>query len=151
MLTTARPVASYRSVASAVRTRLLDARVNDEPQRPVSPMLNERIDTLRDLLQLGYQYGPRPDHRLDTTAGSAPAKFDLALELYELVPKRLDRYQKDDFDLRDWVLEAVDLLSHIRGGMTWSELTDDEREFTELEFLPFLQQLVSKSPQAPDW
>jgi hypothetical protein len=152
MLTTSRPAGSYRTVASAVRTRLLDAQANDEPQRPLSPMMGERIDTIRDLLQLGYQYGPRPDNQLDTSAGSTPAKLDLARELYDLVPRQLERYGEGrEFDMREWVREAVGLLDGLKGRIVWSELGEKKRDFAESEFLPFLERLLSTPPQVPDW
>jgi hypothetical protein len=128
----------------------MDAQANGVPQRPLSPTMGERIDTIRDLLRLGYQYGPRPNNQLDTSAGTVSAKVDLARELFELVPRELDRY-RTEFDMRKWVREAVDLLDALKGPIDWSALDQNQRDFAECELLPFLRGLLSRSPQAPDW
>lgn len=113
-------------------------------------MMEERISTIQELLQLGSQYGPRPDNQLDTSSGSAPAKLDLARELYDRVPEQLGPY-RDELDMRVWVKEAVDLLDALRGKFAWSQLEDRQRDFAKLELLPFLHELLSTPPESPDW
>src|SRR4051812_48551397 len=102
MVITARPVGSYRAVAGAVRTQLLATERNAGVTSAPDDLTRDRIDTIRDLLKLGSQFGPQPERRLDTSAGSSPAKLDLARALARMVPKELPAYAEDQFDMEAW-------------------------------------------------
>jgi hypothetical protein len=147
MLTTARQASNYRSVASAVNTRLADLRLNGVPTRNPDKLTQDRIDTICDLLAVGRQYARGPGEL--ATYSSSPAKLDLAQELVKYVPRKLPPYDQQ-FDMREWTSQAVRVLKVLRDGGTWSELADDA-DFATTELQPFLRRLLSLPPEEPDW
>lgn len=147
MLTSARQASSYRSVASAVNTRLVDMRVNGQPTRRPDDLAKERIDTVRDLLAVGRRYA-RGRNELDTY-GSSPAKLDLARELVQLVPAVIEPY-KSELNMRDWASQAIRVLDAVKDGKSLDELGADA-EFAEHELEPFLRRILALPPPEPDW
>lgn len=146
-MTSARQASSYRSVASAVNTRLIDLRINGRPTRRPDELARERIDTVRDMLAIGRRYA-RGREELDTY-GSSPAKLDLARELVKFVPAELEPY-KSDLDMRQWASQAIRVLDALKAGESRDKLGGDA-EFAELELEPFLRTILALPPAEPDW
>lgn len=144
MLTSVRQASSYRSVASAVNTRLIDLRLHGAPSLPLDELMKERIETVRDLLLVGRQFAPGPGE-LDTY-GSSPAKLDLARELVEHVPL----HGSEAVDMRAWADQAVRVLEALSAGKRWEDLGKDA-DFAENDLEPFLQNLLALPPREPDW
>lgn len=150
MLTT-KQAADYRSVAGSVHTQLVDTRLNQgKPTRPVDRYAQRRLETIKQLLQVGQRFARNPDGSLDRVRAATPEKLTLARQLVDLVPKKLPPYDNGGFAMKDWTQRAVSVLDVLATGKGWQDLNLDDVRFIEVELEGFLENLLSLPPEKPE-
>jgi hypothetical protein len=148
LISSRRHISDYSSAAADVRLQIATTRAVGHPEDPVTAVERQGIDRIRDLIILGSRFGHDSNGSLDV-ASSTSEQIDLVEELEALIPGRAQSVTGEDgtLDLRRWSELACAILDLFKQEARWDDLSPKQREFVEVEFEPFLVELLNVSPE----